>query len=156
MSLSTHDFSFFGFVGEGEGGGNTSSPQNLKGPNCYFLIGKLSEKKKKTLPKSRWVFKDNGVASAIKESAKYRRTHSSSFSARYENRALKTWMFLYKKKEILFRRSLCRDKCIVSFFLLQPGFKIQPHKYSGRYSTIYLCVSFYKSLLYLVQWWTLV
>ena len=44
MSLSTHDFSFFGFVGEG-GGGNTSSPQNLKGPNCYFLIGKLSEKK---------------------------------------------------------------------------------------------------------------
>lgn len=54
MSLSTHDFSFFGFVGEGGGGGggNTSSPQNLKGPNCYFLIGKLSEKKK-TLPKSR-------------------------------------------------------------------------------------------------------
>lgn len=46
MSLSTHDFSFFGFVGEG-GGGNTSSPQNLKGPNCYFLIGKLSEKKRK-------------------------------------------------------------------------------------------------------------
>lgn len=89
MSLSTHDFSFFGFVGEG-GGGNTSSPQNLKGPNCYFSLGKLSEKKKKTLPKSRLVFKDNGVASAIKESAKYPMTHSSSFSARYENRALKT------------------------------------------------------------------
>lgn len=46
MSLSTHDFSFFGFVGEVGGGGvNTSSPQNLKGPNCYFLLGKLSEKK---------------------------------------------------------------------------------------------------------------
>ena len=29
----------------GRGGGNTSSPQNLKGPNCYFLIGKLSAKK---------------------------------------------------------------------------------------------------------------
>ena len=29
----------------GGGGVNTSSPQNLKGPNCYFLLGKLSEKK---------------------------------------------------------------------------------------------------------------
>ena len=155
MSLSTHDFSFFGFVGEGGGGVIPPVHKIWKVPiGTFWLVSWV--KKKKTLPKSRWVFKDNGVASAIKESAKYPMTHSSSFSARYENRALKTWMFLYKKKEILFRRSLCRDKCIVSFFLLQPGFKIQPHKYSGRYSTIYLCVSFYKSLLYLVQWWTLV
>ena len=156
MSLSTHDFSFFGFVGEGRGGGVIPPVHKIwKVPIVTFWLVSWV-KKKKTLPKSRWVVKDNGVASAIKESAKYPMTHSSSFSARYENRALKTWMFLYKKKEILFRRSLCRDKCIVSFFLLQPGFKIQPHKYSGRYSTIYLCVSFYKSLLYLVQWWTLV
>lgn len=154
MSLSTHDFSFFGFVGEG-GGVIPPVHKIWKVPIVTFWLVSWV-KKNERLPKSRWVFKDNGVASAMKESAKYPMTHSSSFSARYENRALKTWMFLYKKKEILFRRSLCRDKCIVSFFLLQPGFKIQPHKYSGRYSTIYLCVSFYKSLLYLVQWWTLV
>ena len=114
MSLSTHDFSFFGFVGEG-GGVIPPVHKIWKVPIVTFWLVSWV-KKKKTLPKSRWVFKDNGVASAIKESAKYPMTHSSSFSARYENRALKTWMFLYKKKEILFRRSLCRDKCIVSFF----------------------------------------
>ena len=98
MSLSTHDFSFFGFVGEGGGGVIPPVHKIWKVPIVTFWLVSWV-KKKKTLPKSRWVFKDNGVASAIKESAKYPMTHSSSFSARYENRALKTWMFLYKKKK---------------------------------------------------------
>ena len=99
MSLSTHDFSFFGFVGEVGGGGLIPPVHKIwKVPIVTFCLVSWV-KKKKALPKSRWVFKDNGVASAIKESAKYPMTHSFSFSPpRYENRALKTWMFLYKKK----------------------------------------------------------
>ena len=75
-------------------GNNTSSPQNFKGPTSYFSLGKPSENKRKHCQNPNldfsYVFKDNGVASAIKESAKYPMTHSSSFSARYENRALTT------------------------------------------------------------------
>ena len=52
MSLSTHDFRFWGGSGGGGGRGNISRPQNLKGPTRYFSLGKLNEKVKENIAKN--------------------------------------------------------------------------------------------------------
>ena len=106
---------FFFFLG----GGGVIPPVH-KISKVPLVTFRLVKNLKKTLLKSRLVFKDTGVASAIKESAKYPMTHSSSFSVRYENRALKPECFCTKEDTVLVqfmsREMYCIFFCFAAWF----------------------------------------